>query len=148
MRLRQKCPPFCRGHFQINFLTSKLLRFDYLCNSISSYRYLLQIGELHPLQEILWADVTLGGNTGHPAILARALHCRRCRSGEAGAQVSFAWSMTLLTYELWTLLLEVMGNERDVRLGKGSLNLPNGTRHHAIESNSQSSPVATFTNMV
>ena len=33
-------------------------------------------------------------------IIARSLHCRRCKSDEVGAQVLLAWSMALLTHEL------------------------------------------------
>ena len=104
---------------------------------LAGAEYLCQIVKQHPFQKILWADLVIGDDTADPAIIAQSL---RCRSDEIWAQVSLAWSMALLVRELQTLPLEVIGNEREVRMGRSSRNLPHGTRHLMMEMSSQPPP--------
>ena len=67
-------------------------------------------------------------------IITWSLRCRRCKSDEAGAQVSLTWSMALLAQKFQSLPLEVMmGNEREVRTCRSLLNLPHVTRHLVME---------------
>ena len=73
-------------------------------------------------------------------IISWSLRCKQCNPDVVRAQVSLAWSVALLTYELLTLSLEVMENEQEVMTDRSLLNLPPVTRHLVIVASLQPPP--------
>ena len=97
------------------FFSQPLLRSTWPCHLTWWCVVTLPDFQVDTLQEILGADVVLGGNTAPQQIIAQSLHCRQWKSDEFGAQVSLAWSMALLVHRLQNIPLMVKGNEWGLR---------------------------------
>ena len=87
---------------------------------VGGCRVLCQIVKLHRLWEILQADLVLGGDIAHPVDHSLVIVLQVM-------QVRWGWGtgftcMKHITADAQTLLLEVMGNEQEVRMGRSSLN--------------------------
>ena len=106
----------------LDFLQPSVTTFDTAMPSeLMGAEYLLQIVNLHPLQEILWADLVLGGDTAHPAnhrpvIVPQVMHIRWGRGPcfdcmEHGIP------------DTWIINISSGENEQEVRMGRSSLNL-------------------------
>ena len=87
----------CRGEF-LDFFQSTIVTFYKAVPSESvGVEYPYQIVKLHPLQEILLADLVFGGDPTHLVNQSWVITFQVIRSDKVRSQVSLAWNVILLT---------------------------------------------------